>query len=346
MFLKCIKYKKGSLIEPIKTTINSNSKKINSAITPNESPCNTEVLGKPSNSVTKPPIQANTIKCTKDMTPCTINEDPAMRPNIIKENPIILPSTLPQSIAESDIPPAITPIIPVASVVPNTSSLSTEKEISPSKTISSSSNPLNNPLTASNDTNSHSDLLLKKSVISNSAPGTNLAPIPAVASNTPTLKGSNINKSNNKPNILRNISTTSHNTYANSADTNSNFNDTNILRHSLPIVSKSLHTENDTVVLLFSCQINIMLSKYIRIFFMVKRYSSAGSPITLGNTPVFASFGNNEKCKSFSFQMLDTDLTPGKYTYCVEAYSNSFKVLPLGLIILNPYITLITGNQF
>lgn len=89
-----------------------------------------------------------------------------------------------------------------------------------------------------------------------------------------------------------------------------------------------------------------MLAKYIRIFFMVKRYSSSGSPITLGSSHIFSSFGTNEKCKSFSFQMLDADLTPGKYTYSVEAYSNCFKVLPLGLIIINPHITLITGNQF
>ena len=214
------------------------------------------------------------------------------------------------------------------------------------KTINSSINTINNAI-------DNLDIVAKEAIYDNYVVDKPINTINKVPIETTVIKcNKNIPHSTrinenfiNKP-ITYNKKTNFPSAFPLKKADNTLFNDNNILKHPLPIISKSLHTENDTVLMLFSCQINIMLAQYIRIFFMVKRYSSLGSPIILDSSHIFSAFGSNEKCKSFSFQLLDTDLSPGKYTYSVEAYSKSFKVLPLGLIIINPHITLFTGNQF
>lgn len=110
------------------------------------------------------------------------------------------------------------------------------------------------------------------------------------------------------------------------------------------LISKTINVTFNSLLLIFSAQISNPLNLDITLLFNIKKYSSASSsPQDIGSTYVFSS-NNKNTAKSFSFQFLDKDITPNKYTYSITVSSNSFYNISPGLIIPICNLNFINGN--
>lgn len=108
------------------------------------------------------------------------------------------------------------------------------------------------------------------------------------------------------------------------------------------LLSKTINITFSSLLLLFSAQISNPLNLDLTLLFTIKKYSKSYNCEDIGSTYIFSS--KNSAAKTFSFQFLDKDLSPGKYTYLITVSSNCFTNISPGLIIPSYTLNFINGN--
>ncbi len=109
------------------------------------------------------------------------------------------------------------------------------------------------------------------------------------------------------------------------------------------LISKTVNVTFNSILLIFSAQISNPLGLNLNLLFNIKRYSATSSSQDIGSTYIFSSRTKNNS-KTFSFQFLDENLTPGIYTYSISVSSNTFSHISPGLIIPICNLDFINGN--
>ena len=98
------------------------------------------------------------------------------------------------------------------------------------------------------------------------------------------------------------------------------------LNRDLPITSVTIETKDlkDVDALLnFTCQINLPEGANVNLIFIIKKYVDKGCEQVIGSSYVYTAVAANTQAESFSFQFVDKDINPGKYTYSIHLASNS-----------------------
>lgn len=117
------------------------------------------------------------------------------------------------------------------------------------------------------------------------------------------------------------------------------------INRDLPITSVTLETKDlkdADAYLSFTCNINLPPSTTASLIFIIKKYSDKGSSHEIGSSYVFSGeSGEDFESKVFSFQFIDRDIHPGKFTYSIQLASNSISSSNSGTTITNATLNVI-----
>lgn len=122
------------------------------------------------------------------------------------------------------------------------------------------------------------------------------------------------------------------------------------LNRDLPITSVTLETKDlkdADAYLTFTCHVNLPESTTANLVFIIKKYCDKGSSHEIGSSYVFSGVSTDSMLsKMFSFQFIDKDIHPGKYTYSIQLASNSMSNCNEGTTITNAILNLVAiGNE-
>ncbi len=97
--------------------------------------------------------------------------------------------------------------------------------------------------------------------------------------------------------------------------------------------------------LIFTSAVSLPLGISVTLNFQVMRISEDGSAIKVGSTYTFVTQAAVLECESFAFQLTDSNLKPGNYTYSIELSTNSIIDITPGLTINNAALSIIAFSD-
>jgi hypothetical protein len=113
---------------------------------------------------------------------------------------------------------------------------------------------------------------------------------------------------------------------------------TTLLSDPINIVSVSLgmdSTSGPSILLNYTSIISLPLGISVTLNFEVYRVKDNGAPVRVGSTYTFSTLVTVLESQSFGFQLFDSNLEPGNYTYSVVLSTNSVIDITPGLTIVN-----------
>ncbi len=126
--------------------------------------------------------------------------------------------------------------------------------------------------------------------------------------------------------------------------------DSDTVSRDLPITSVTLETKDlreAAAYLSFTCHVNLPKNTNANLIFIIKKYSDKGAVHEIGGSYVFSGVSEDTiVSKMFSFQFIDKDIHPGKFTYSIQLASNSISSCNSGTTITNATLNVIAlGND-
>lgn len=116
----------------------------------------------------------------------------------------------------------------------------------------------------------------------------------------------------------------------------------------IPITSVTVDVNgfNMPVILLkFTAVISLPVDVFATLNFEVTRTKSEGMPAKIGATYDFTHCGGDLQSRSFCFQLFDTELESGTYTYAVALSPNSAIACAPGMTIVNSVLSALTIDK-
>ena len=113
---------------------------------------------------------------------------------------------------------------------------------------------------------------------------------------------------------------------------------TTLLADPISVVSVTLNLDElskPSVLLNFSGIVRLPLGISVTLSFEVLRVRDEGGPIKVGSTYTFSTLAAVLESEAFSFQLFDSELEPGAYTYTVVLSTNSIIDITPGLTVVN-----------
>ena len=113
---------------------------------------------------------------------------------------------------------------------------------------------------------------------------------------------------------------------------------TTLLAEPISVVSVTLDLEklsDPSVLLTFTGIVSLPLGISVTLNFEVLRIRDEGGPVKVGSTYTFSTLAAVLESEAFSFQLFDSDLDPGTYTYSIVLSTNSIIDITPGLTIVN-----------
>ena len=124
---------------------------------------------------------------------------------------------------------------------------------------------------------------------------------------------------------------------------------TTLFAEPITVVSTTLDADglsDLSILATFTGIISLPLGISVTLNFEVLRIKDNGAPIKVGSTYTFSSLATALESESFAFQLFDSRLDPGTYTYTVVLSTNSIIDITPGLTIVNAVLSLlgVSGN--
>ena len=113
---------------------------------------------------------------------------------------------------------------------------------------------------------------------------------------------------------------------------------TTLFSEEISVVAVSIDTtgmETPAVLLNFSSIISLPLGISVTLNFQINRTFNDGTSVKVGSTYTFSTLVDILEAESFCFQLFDSELAAGKYTYTAELSTNSIIDITPGLTIVN-----------
>ncbi len=113
---------------------------------------------------------------------------------------------------------------------------------------------------------------------------------------------------------------------------------TTLLAEPITVVSVTLDAEelrDPSILLTFTGIVSLPLGISVTLNFEVLRLKDDGAPVKVGSTYTFSTLATILESESFAFQLFDTGLDSGTYTYSVVLSTNSIIDITPGLTIVN-----------
>lgn len=113
---------------------------------------------------------------------------------------------------------------------------------------------------------------------------------------------------------------------------------TTMLANPINVVNVTIDTDgmrSPVVLLNFTSIISLPLGISVTLNFEVTRSFNGGAPVNVGSTYTFATLVNVLEAEAFGFQLFDSNLDAGLYTYSVQLSTNSIIDITPGLTVNN-----------
>lgn len=121
---------------------------------------------------------------------------------------------------------------------------------------------------------------------------------------------------------------------------------TTLLADPITVVSVTLDVDElakPSILLTFTGIVSLPLGISVTLNFEALRVRDEGGPIKVGTTYTFSTLAAVLESEAFAFQLFDSNLDPGTYTYSVVLSTNSIIDITPGLTIVNATLSALGG---